>query len=351
MSDTNEQIKKIRESTIEILKTYFMDEADEELKKINELLKSPTVLKNRAQVEELEVYACLLKFILFQTLSEREQLGLFEKSLVKAFKVGIDIRNRFSIKMNLTSDVLWPETLQLFIEAMLRNEERIGLFDIRINGEKQDSPPYLLNWLRDYNRIYGMDRHEKIIPVKYITENPNVAKLSKEEKFLLLQIIEFYEELKFPSQKQIRDALQSVLEEYSEELTSLESPENNNDNNIISDVREKINPFSQNLLSGEIIDLIKKYPRIGEQKIGQNPIKLLYNGEIVNPTIENWLQDYRAYAGSGTHEINERSDYLLRSPNVQNLTSGDRDHLGLILRSYDEGYLLSFSKESQEIIF
>ena len=185
-----EIIKPIREKTVETLKTYFIEDAQEIIAQISELDNDPSL--NEAEKEELKVYQRLMKFIAFSTLPEGEQLEIFRTFLVKAFRLGIDVKNSFAIKMNLTSDVLWPDTAQAFVAEMLKNEEKLGNNPLVVTGEHQDSPPTLANWLRDYNRIYGMDRHEKIIPHRYLTENANAQKLDKENQVLLMKLLEFY---------------------------------------------------------------------------------------------------------------------------------------------------------------
>lgn len=346
-------LQEIREKTVETLKTYFVEDAQEIISEIESSLRNPDITSNSAQSEELKIYLALMNFIAFSTLPEPDQLELFRTFLVKAFRVGIDIENRFAIKMDLTPDVLWPETVQSFVEAMLKNNERLGGQTILVRGEKVETSPILSNWLRDYNRIYGMDRHEKIIPHRYLSENPNIHRLNKEEQALLLKILEFYEGLKFPSQEQIQRSLEKALDQYIAENNELpeEFEENNQEVDVVEDVRERLRIDSNEIIDNDIETLIRQYPKVSDQIISSQPIKLLFNEEIVQPTISNWLADYRAYVGIGKHEINERSDYLLRSQNVQNINPEERERLGLLLRSYDEHYLLPFSISKQQIVF
>jgi len=349
-----DKIRQIREKVIETLKTYFIEDAQDVLAEINELEHDPSVRGDNASLEELRVYQALMKFIAFSMLPEAEQVNLFRSFLVKAFRIGMDIKNRFAIKMNLTPDVLWPETVQLFVEAMLKNEEKLGGKTITVRGENKEVSPTLSNWLRDYNRIYGMDRHEKIIPHRYLTENSNAQNLGREDQVLLLKILEFYEELKFPSQSQIHEALERALDQYLEENQDVVdeiAPNASSEDQVFEDVKDRLELNPDDYLDDDIENLIRKFPKVTDQLISEQPIQLLFNGERVKPTVSNWLADYRAYAGAGAHEINERSDFLMRSPNVQRLSVSERERLGLLLRSYDERYPLPFSIEKQEILF
>jgi hypothetical protein len=349
---TVESVQSVREKTIETLKTYFVEDAQELIQKITELEKDPEIASDSSKIEELRVYKHLMQFIAFATLPEADQLELFRSSLLKAFRVGVDLKNRFAIKMNLTPDVLWPETAQAFVENILKNTERLGEQNILVRGEKEPAQPMLCNWLRDYNRIYGMDRHEKIIPHRYLTENPNAQLLNREDQVLLLKALEFYEGIKFPTQAQIQAALEKALDQVAETDPSIfEENEPTEGERTIENVRENLALNSEDNLDNDIETLIRKFPKVTDQPISGKPIKLLFNDQLVQPTVSNWLADYRAYVGVGEHEVNERSDYLLRSPNVQNLSPEERERLGLLLRSYDEHYLLPFSVSRQEILF
>lgn len=354
MEEFKEELEKIREKTVEILGTYFVDEALLELEKIDAIKRRSDFLQKSNEGQELLVYESLLGFVAFQALSEQKQIKLFETFLVKAFRVGLDVRGRFSLKMSLVESVLWPETSQLFVEAILRNEEKIGKSEIILSGETEKTQPTLANWLRDYNRVNGMDRHEKIVSHKYISENQNVSGLNSEEKFLLLKILDFYESIKFPSQAQVQSALDQVLDQYlaeaGEEANYFLQEDETEEENFIDQVNSEY-AFMPNIKKDNLKNILQNYPRVSEQKIGEKPVKLTSTGESVPPTISNWLFDYKTYAGIGPHEVGERSDYLLRSPNVQDLAREDLDKLGLILRSYDENFNLPFSEENQAIIF
>jgi len=339
---------ELKKEVIEILKSYVVDDAQEIIKRIEEMKKTGEV--DSVLSEELDVYIVLLKFISFATLPENEQLSLFEKHIVKAIRVGIDLKNRFTIKLHLIPAASWPETAQLFVEAIIRNNEKIGRNPITVNGENQSSPQTVSNWLRDYNRIHGMDRHEKIITHRHLSENPNAQRLKSDEKAILLKLLEFYEGIKFPSHRQIQEAVEKAYRRQAAKGEIDLEPEDTG-NEILTGVKNEMADYKEEAVSEDINLILSKFPKAGDQLIGEKPIQMLQNGEWVQPTVNNWLADYRTYAGAGPHETKERSDYLLRSPNTQNLNTKDREKLGLLLRSYDENYILKFSKDRQEILF
>ncbi len=353
-----EKIAKIKKETVKVVQTYFTEDIDRLLADIEELEKNPALFNNPSWLEELSIYRALLLFVDFPTLSEDLQIKLFKESLLKAIRVGIDIKERFAIKMNVLDSSLWPETAQVFLEALTLNEEKIGRENILVEGEPTPSLPSVKNWLRDYNRIYGMEKHDRMIIHKYMTENKNVAKLNQLEKMVLLKVIEFYESLKFPTQSQFAKAFEDYLNQSDSDLELIEESLGlktealeSNLNDSISALREEMLAGKGDVISDRIDNLMKKFPKVADQEITEKPIKLIYSGEVVRPTVENWLSDYSSFAGAEGREINDRSNYLLRSPNALDLKLEERVRLGLILRSVDEGYPLPCSSSQQKVLF
>lgn len=102
-----------------------------------------------------------------------------------------------------------------------------------------------------------------------------------------------------------------------------------------------------------IIPALKKHEQLGEQEVTEGAIKIEVSEkkEFVEPTIKNWLEDYIQNKGAQAHDNLERSDYLYKSSNTENLTTSERDKLAVILRSYDMDELITISKEDQEVFF
>ncbi len=351
-----EKIAKIKRATVRVVQTYFSEDIPDLLQEIETLKKDQKIQSGSALLDELNIYRALLLFVDFPSLAENEQLRLFREDLLKALRVGIDVRERFFIKMNTLDASLWPETVQKFIEALMANEEKIGKSNILVEGETDQILPCLKNWLRDYNRIYGMDKHDRMMIHKYLTENRNVSKLNQEETMLLLKALELYESLKFPTQSQFMKAFEEYLNRPDSDIVEVEellgiSGESQEDLEPIKALRQEVKLNAEDVVSDSIKELIRKFPRVIDQEITGQPIKLIYNGKTVRPTIENWLSDYSSFAGAEGREVNDRSNYLLRSPNAVNLKLEERVRLGLLLRSFDEGYLLPFSTTENRVIF
>lgn len=100
-----------------------------------------------------------------------------------------------------------------------------------------------------------------------------------------------------------------------------------------------------------ILEALKKYPRVGEQLVTANHIKIGNNSESVRPSIRNWIMDYRFVKGNNVYEDLERGNYLFHGKNTAKLTLPERQKLSLILKSLDNNISLSVDTQRQQIVF
>jgi hypothetical protein len=131
--------------------------------------------------------------------------------------------------------------------------------------------------------------------------------------------------------------------------------------NFIDDIKsvvEKVQEVGMETLKESveklpIIPALKKYEKLGEQDITENQIEIEINDsrEFVFPNVKNWLEDYIQSKGAQAHNNLERSDYLYKAKNTENLSTKERERLGTLLMSYDKDELLAINKEQQEILF
>lgn len=96
---------------------------------------------------------------------------------------------------------------------------------------------------------------------------------------------------------------------------------------------------------------LQEYPKLGEQNITINSLKLRYFPTPVRPSIKNWMTDFHDNMGAGKHGAVDRGNYLFHSENGKKLTPIERQKLSAILKSLDEQTPLSIDAEAQSIIF
>ena len=96
---------------------------------------------------------------------------------------------------------------------------------------------------------------------------------------------------------------------------------------------------------------LQAYPKIEQQFIGSGVLRMKYSSGPLNPSIRNWITDYRDVLGAQKHGTLDRANYLFQSPNGRNLDATSRKKLAEVLQSLDEGSILEIDPENQNIIF
>jgi hypothetical protein len=114
---------------------------------------------------------------------------------------------------------------------------------------------------------------------------------------------------------------------------------------VIEDANKK------NIVKISLLVLLQKYPRLGEQFVSSEMLKLKYLPDLVSPTIKNWIIDYRDVLGNGKHNMVERANFLFHSENGKRITSLERKKLMEIFKSLEDGSELEVDIEKQKIVF
>jgi hypothetical protein len=100
-----------------------------------------------------------------------------------------------------------------------------------------------------------------------------------------------------------------------------------------------------------ILDALAKYPRLNDQAVTNERIKVKSEKEPVRPTVRNWLRAYRDVLGVRAHTAMERGQFLFGSENTKKLSSEERERLAVIFKSLDENEPLGIDPAKQEIVF
>ncbi|MDZ7611180.1 MAG: hypothetical protein U5L10_00225 [Candidatus Moranbacteria bacterium] len=86
-----------------------------------------------------------------------------------------------------------------------------------------------------------------------------------------------------------------------------------------------------------------------EQTIGNGDINI--EEEKAEPSIANWIKDYKLQVGAGNENVLKRSDYLYNSPNAKRLNKRDRNKLSVLLDYYDNKKKVFYNTLYEEIDF
>ncbi|MCX6766977.1 MAG: hypothetical protein NT170_04365 [Candidatus Moranbacteria bacterium] len=98
-------------------------------------------------------------------------------------------------------------------------------------------------------------------------------------------------------------------------------------------------------------EMFEKKLKIADTEITSGYVELRGSDDLEDPTIKNWIHDYITHLGYGQHSQMQRTEYIFHSENGRDLSSPDREKLGIILRSFDENIPLPVDEENGEIVF
>ncbi len=94
---------------------------------------------------------------------------------------------------------------------------------------------------------------------------------------------------------------------------------------------------------------IEKFPEIKNQKITNQSIES--EGQMISPTLINWVEDYYNLVGAGNKDIMKRSSYLYHSKNTKKLNPSERQNLSQVIKSLEEGTPVGVDIQKREIVF
>lgn len=99
-------------------------------------------------------------------------------------------------------------------------------------------------------------------------------------------------------------------------------------------------------------DLLEKIPAVKKQEIGIYDIFFPKEDIEREPTIENWITDYKLRKNDQQETaILNVSDYLYNNKNTQDLNQTEKEQLSIVLRAYEGNQIIYYNKLFQEIDF
>ena len=138
-----------------------------------------------------------LKLVALPLLSYEEVAEFIEENFAKAMNdPDNDIEERVETRLMVLPDVIRDDLRELIYKALKRNEEKLGENRIIVKREEEPQLPLIKNWLLDYDRTIGIEKHSNIEKAQYISHNSNIARLSKPDKEKIHKLLRFYDAMK-----------------------------------------------------------------------------------------------------------------------------------------------------------
>lgn len=177
---------------------------------------------------------------------KEEMKAIFEKHLLKVFDTNM-IEMKIDFNVLLTKLLLEDNSFQLdLLNSMASNQELITKNKIVHNNEKVE--PTIANWLKDFISHLDLKKNETLSTLqkaKYYNESPNIKNLSKEERQLVDNLFDLYENIsnfyvtseKLPmSEIQLftftEEEQQEFIKKYQDQIKSAEPQDQEKEENI-----------------------------------------------------------------------------------------------------------------------
>lgn len=100
-----------------------------------------------------------------------------------------------------------------------------------------------------------------------------------------------------------------------------------------------------------LLKALADYPRLGEQALTTEKIRIKGQPEPVRPTLSNWIRYYRDELGIGFHDQVTRGKFLFQSENGKRLGNEERERINLVLKSLEEEFPLDIDTDRGGIVF
>lgn len=210
-----EVLEKIKKAVLDIAQAGLIAEAVKLQSQLEKSLEKFPELKNQNPplYQQYQKLILALKWTAMPFYDNETLMDLLKNHFLEALEMKIDLDDRMTMKMYSLPDLVWPETAQELLAALKENNQRIGQQTIA-------------EWLKDYDKAYGLEKHSVLEQSEYLTQNPNVKTLTEEERDKLKQLIRFYDNLKPLSLSKIEQAIKQFAPQLLEEkITPAEKPE------------------------------------------------------------------------------------------------------------------------------
>lgn len=222
----------------------------------------------------------------------------------------------------------------LFNSSIKRNNQRIGTCTVS-------------EWIKKYQDQYINKERNPNTFFEYVSNSPEIKKLSKTNQIKLARIFRMYDYLFIVPVFDLEGPVFNILR-FPMELASAQ--DGTASQNIFT--KEQTIPQKKIIISSLFFhEALKRYPEFGEQIITPYHIKIQSFSQPVRPSIKNWISDYTSYYGYTNHNQMTRGDYLFKNENAKILPVRDKEKLSYILKAFDENETIKTDSDSKQVIF
>ena len=198
ISDLENEVifEEINQLTNEYCKDHYIGEAGELWLFLNKLISAVNTKDSNLYIfKKYQPILDKLAWVYFGFLNKSDIKKLFENKLL----LGVNLEINFIYKINTLFYLNISNIIELrraLLDSLKNNLEHLGENTLII-GDKEETPT-IKSWLVDYNEFIDIEKGGgNINLVNYLNTNDNVKKLNKQDRNILVKILETYNFLRF----------------------------------------------------------------------------------------------------------------------------------------------------------
>lgn len=283
-----------------------------------------------------------LRYTALPTLSVEEAASILQSEIINLFSRGIDLDDRLSVRYAFTVYGDHEMERQELRKAILGNKEQVAGNTI---GE----------WLKEFDKKFPPATRDSRHVFEFLSTN---RQLSERDRLLLTLILTAYENWLATERLNIFDLAYlkqhpEIVAEMDRSQSSGQGPYNSSAANQAYQSREQQSRTSApaQKLKLPLLKALADYPRLSDQLITTEKIKLKGQSDLQRPSLANWIHYYREELGIGFHDQVTRGRFLFQSENGKRLSADERERINLLLKSIEEEFPLEIDTDRQMVIF
>ena len=325
---------------------FYMEDVNAK-KLLNELgrfVRSENIQRvNPELFKKLERLAVRLKIVALPNLDDAEAVNILRHHYLESFVIDVPMENRLVGKLFFVPFFARDELRQKMKNALLQNDERLGNLTIS-------------EWIRMFEKEFNVKTRSLSASLEFVNSNKLAADLDPVSRKKLKEILHTYDYLLVATlpatEPDLNEILNDPAEFPAEPFPGFLAAKTGGGEMKLGRIQEERE--MERLASSVKLTLsqaLKEYPRLENQQVTSDFIKLKYSEFPSRPTIKNWVSDYYQNLGVGSHGLMERGNFLFHSENCKRLTSSERQKLAIIFKSLSENMPLLIDPDGQRVIF
>lgn len=308
---------------------------------LSELIEAEKTVSVDLPLSEINTLKASLKYTAFPVIPIEDAVSLLRSEIISFLTLGMDLEDRLSVRYAFTTYGDHENERQAFKKAMLENKEQVG--------EKT-----IGQWLKEFDKAFPLETRESRHIFEFLSNN---RQLSGRNRTILNLILLAYENWISTERLNIFDI--AYLKQHPELTNEAASRSVESEGPYVSAAANRVYQESR-VVSGKsgkgvlklpLLKALSEYPRLGDQLITNEKIKIKSQAEPVRPSLTNWIHYYREELGIGFHDQVTRGHFLFQSENGKRLSAEERERINLILKSIEEEFPIDIDADRQTIVF